>query len=57
MACNELATSEQLPSGAYAAKAGHHDDILMTRAIAMLVADEQPPEVKVDLPPLYFSAW
>lgn len=57
MACNELATYEQLPSGAYAAKAGHHDDILMTRAIAMLVADEQPPEVKVDLPPLYFSAW
>lgn len=56
-ACNELATYEQLPSGAYAAKAGHHDDILMTRAIAMLVADEQLPDIKVDLPPIYFSAW
>lgn len=56
-ACNELATYEQLPSGAYAAKAGHHDDILMTRAIAMLVADEQTGAPKVDMPPIYFSTW
>lgn len=37
-ACNELATYEQLPNGSYAAKAGCHDDILMTRAIALYVA-------------------
>ncbi|MBE6317742.1 MAG: hypothetical protein E7081_02070 [Bacteroidales bacterium] len=36
--CNELATYEQLPNGSYAAKAGCHDDILMTRAIALYVA-------------------
>lgn len=35
--CNELAVYEQLPSGSYAAKQGHHDDILMTRAIALHV--------------------
>lgn len=37
-ACNELATYEQLPNGSYAAKVGCHDDILMTRAIALYVA-------------------
>ena len=37
-ACNEMATYEQQPSGAFAAKDGHHDDILMTRAIALHVA-------------------
>ena len=35
MACNELDTYEQSPSGGYAAKAGCHDDILMTRALAL----------------------
>ena len=37
-ACNELTTYEQLPNGSFAAKIGHHDDILMTRAIALYVA-------------------
>ena len=37
-ACNELTTYEQLPNGTFAAKVGHHDDILMTRAIALYVA-------------------
>ena len=37
-ACNELTTYEQLPNGSYAAKLGNHDDILMTRAIALYVA-------------------
>ena len=37
-ACNELSTYEQLPNGSYAAKIGYHDDILMTRAIALYVA-------------------
>lgn len=40
MACNELLTYEQLPGGAYAAKAGFHDDILMTRAMAVLALSQ-----------------
>lgn len=36
-ACNEMLVYEQLPNGSYAAKKGHHDDILMTRAIALYV--------------------
>ena len=36
-ACNELATYELLPSGSYAAHKGFHDDMLMTRAIALYV--------------------
>lgn len=34
-ACNELSVYEQLPNGSYAAASGHHDDILMTRAIGL----------------------
>ena len=37
-ACNELSTYELRANGSYAAKVGHHDDILMTRAIALYVA-------------------
>lgn len=40
-ACNELTTYEQLSNGAFAAKRGYHDDILMTRAIALHVIGEQ----------------
>ena len=47
MACNELLTYEQDSKGAYAAKEGNHDDILMTRAIALYAAP--PPLPKVDL--------
>ncbi len=36
-ACNEFLTYATLPNGSYAAKEGHHDDILMTRAIALHV--------------------
>lgn len=36
-ACNELLTYEQLESGAFAARDGSHDDILMTRAIGLYV--------------------
>ena len=46
-ACNELTTYEQLPNGSYAAKIGNHDDILMTRAIALYVASTthtSPPQ-------------
>lgn len=42
-ACNELATYERTPNGAYAAKRGCHDDILMTRAIALYVISSTRP--------------
>lgn len=55
-ACNELTTYEQLPNGAYAAKIGYHDDILMTRAIALHVISTTRPTPKV--PPIHFQhAW
>lgn len=38
LACDELALYECDSSGRYAARPGHHDDILMTRAIALHVA-------------------
>lgn len=34
-ACDELTVYEQRPNGSYAAKEGHHDDIVMTRAMAL----------------------
>lgn len=37
-ACNEMVTYEEFPGPVYAAREGHHDDILMTRAIALYVA-------------------
>ena len=36
--CDEMATYEQLPNGSFAARRGYHDDMLMTRAIALHVA-------------------
>lgn len=39
-ACNEYLTYEQHPNGSYAAKTGCHDDILMTRALALHVIAE-----------------
>ena len=53
-ACDELDTYEQLPSGAFAAKEGYHDDILMTRAMALYVIVSEPAAVvseKLRLPP------
>lgn len=38
-ACNEFADYEQRPNGSFGARAGKHDDILMTRAIALHVAE------------------
>ena len=40
-ACNELATYCRFPNGSYGARRGCHDDILMTRAIALYVMAEQ----------------
>ncbi len=42
-AVDELLTYEELPDGSYAAKPGCHDDLLMTRAIALHIIDHQPP--------------
>lgn len=41
-ACNELATYCRLSNGSFAARKGCHDDILMTRAIALHVIDCYP---------------
>lgn len=51
-ACNELATYEHCPGGAYAARRGFHDDILMSRAIGLFVgASYRPRNVGEALPP------
>lgn len=44
-ACNEFVTYEQRQNGAYAAKRGYHDDILMTRAIGLHVLEETTPAI------------
>ena len=41
-ACDELMQYEALPGGAYAARRGCHDDILMTRAMALWVHAADP---------------
>lgn len=54
-ACNELSTYCQLPNGAYAARLGCHDDILMTRALALYILDAEHPTSTGDrcLPSLF----
>lgn len=42
-ALNEMAAFRQLPNGNYGARRGNHDDILMTRAMALYVASTLPP--------------
>ena len=42
-ACNELQTYCQLPNGSYAARQGCHDDIVMTRALALHILDQRWP--------------
>ena len=49
LACNEMATYCQLPNGAFEAREGCHDDILMTRAIALYV-EPQGTSSSVDSP-------
>lgn len=44
-ACNEYLTYEQRQDGSYGAKAGYHDDILMTRAMAVWAAAHLPAYV------------
>ncbi|MCM1517223.1 MAG: hypothetical protein NC117_01080 [Pseudoflavonifractor sp.] len=50
-ACNELATYERKQNGTYGARNGHHDDILMTRAIALLVMSRMPPPIALPYVP------
>lgn len=40
--CNELATYELRENGSYAARSGFHDDLLMTRAIALYIISGLP---------------
>ncbi len=47
-ACDELLTYELALDGSYAAKTGCHDDILMTRAIALHAAASVRPAVLID---------
>lgn len=40
-ACDEMLAYEQLPDGTYGARRGCHDDVLMTRAIALYLHQER----------------
>lgn len=52
-ACNELSTYEHQAGGAYGARRGFHDDILMSRAIALFVGSRMTPcMVGEPLPPV-----
>lgn len=41
-ACNEMTVYEQRSNGSFGAKPGYHDDILMSRAIGLYVANTEP---------------
>lgn len=47
-ACNELAAYVCLPNGSYAAPHPRHDDILMTRAMALYIASLEPTASRHD---------
>lgn len=55
-ACNELLTYEQQPGGSYGARRGCHDDILITRALALHAAGSLPPPVPEGVRP-WRSGW
>ncbi len=56
-ACNELLTYEQCSDGTYAAKPGCHDDIVMSRAIALHVASHsESRHIPKDAITAYLSA-
>jgi hypothetical protein len=52
-ALDEFSVYEKQPNGSYAAMKGQHDDILMTRCIALYIAQE---EAKKDLSRLSSSS-
>ena len=46
LAIDEMLTYEKLSNGGYGATSGNHDDILMTRMIALYVSsDIEPPAI------------
>lgn len=49
-ACYEFSVFTRRPNGAYSAKKGYHDDILMTRALALQAICEMPPKVGIPSP-------
>ncbi len=55
MACDELGVYEQQAGGSYGAKAGFHDDIVMSRALALHIGAASAPRAAGPLPPA--SAW
>ena len=57
-ACDELDFYERRPNGSYGARQGRHDDMLMTRAIALHVCREESADEDTD-PELtaYLSSW
>ena len=55
-ACAEMSTYRQLPNGGYAARDGCNDDVLMTRAILLYVADNSRPPQPID-PPQKMYRW
>lgn len=57
MACDELLTYQTAPDGSYAAKPGCHDDILMSRAIALHVASDHRPSPRIPRSYYYPSYW
>ena len=51
-ACNEMITYRHTRSGGFEAAPGHHDDVLMTRAIALCVISYMPRRSDADVTPL-----
>lgn len=57
-ACDELDYYERRPNGSYAARQGRHDDMLMTRAIALHVCREEPRDDEADAElSAYMARW
>lgn len=52
-ACDEMSQYQRQPNGAYAARSGCHDDIIMSRALALYVASRRrSPQPQADLRPI-----
>lgn len=56
LACDELSTYRLEPGGGYGAATGYHDDILITRAIALHVINQSPPPDPEGARPI-MSSW
>lgn len=56
-ACNELAVYENLPNGTQGARAGHHDDTVIARAIAFAVLPSLPPPARFESAATFMSQY